>query len=1435
MIELPKRQIVHMHSHTEYSLLDGIKNSVEFLKAAKAKGMDAYAITEHGNMASSMGFYMEAIKPEVGIKPILGLEAYVVDDASKKDKEAKSSHLVLIARTNDGLHNLLRISNFSWNEGFYYKPKVDFAHLKKYKKGITALTACMGGVVSNAIRFGGMDVAEERVTQLKDIYGDNLFLEMQLMEEVYGPDLERVTRKVKMIKDDSTRHEKLEYLEQNSGEFIELLTRHVENMKIQPDYEEKMKGLLGDSWVDQATVNKYMYLLSKKTKTPYVLTGDCHYPLKGDHKLQDLVIRIGFGNYKKAREGEDQKSQSTGRGYYSSQLYVKDNNDFERARKRWHPYMPRRVLVEAINATHKIADKVKTSIPIGQHNLPTFPIETHHLHKNGDTKEKLFARLIEKGFQRIVVPKIRKDEIDAYRARLKFEIDTIKQAHFVDYFLIIEDIVGWSRRNGIHCVARGSVAGSLVAYTLDITGINPIPYNLLFERFLNPARVSGERAKSADALPDIDMDFERNGRPRVKAYIVQKYGRNRVLTIGSYGTMGVRMLVKDFARALDYKIGGKVYEYTDINKITANLGPTVKTIEEACEDSEVFAAFYEENKGWFETYVRPLIGNIRNMSRHAAGVIITPTDFTEWVPIRTQALDDEDGEEGKVVISQWEDVYCERRGLLKLDVLGVKQLDVLHRSLDLIERNHDVKVDLDNIDLNDKKVFAKFHEGDNFGVFQFNSNTQIGYTRSMKPNSVEDLCASNALIRPGPMKEGAHEDFVKLRKGEMEPTYDHECIIPFLKETYGLMVYQEQCMQVAHVLGGMSLAEADMLRSAMKKKDEKIMQPFYEKFISGCKAHGLTGKHGDSVWRKIIAFSSYAFNKCLTGDTILHRGGAGGHAKDPKIAIEDLYDAQNSKTDWGYKIRSGKLSLLQMHDDGRIRRGMLKAIYYNGKKRVYEITTESGKVIKATKLHKFLTSKGYVEVKNLKIGTKLMTMGELNKYQKVGFQNDRSKGKTYTGTGSRGFGVAHGEKNPAFIDGRQISLNRAMRISLKRSQGKCEFCGFHTDNPEPHTFEYAHINDLENFNGNFRKYNHSKNIKYLCNSCHKKLDHKKGERNIRFTHGYSVVEDKIVSIKELGLEKTYDIEMIGPEHNFIANGIVSHNSHSATYALMGYHCQWLKTYFPNEFIAATMEFADDSLDKNENIYSHRYHCIAEGIEVINPDINGASVNFDIKRNGGIMWPLRAIKGVGGKASAIIQLARKNGKFTSMDDFMGRIEKRVVNKRVMVKLIAADAFRAFGKQEEIMRQYFVIKKEKKGYPEELEGLSDIDWQKLKDKTIGYISEPYKKTFADQFSKHVMSSQDYNNTKVNSRVCIGGLVTKMKAHKARNGEMGFLTIEDMGEKHEVVIFASVWGTLKVKPFAGHIVEIRGDKKVDNRGGGNNIVLGNPGHDKVFIIST
>lgn len=1145
MVSLPERQIVHLHSHTEYSLLDGVKNSKEFVAAAKMKGMDSYAITEHGNMSSAMGFYLEAIKPENNIKPIFGIEAYLVDDAKTKDKDVKSSHIVLLAKNNTGFENLLRLSNFSWGEGFYYKPRIDWKILKENRKGLIALTACMGGVLSNYIRYKDEKAVGVRLRKLKKIFGKNVYLEIQLHEEVYSDDFDRVLRKLNNAKGDATLRQKI--FEDNKEKYKDLLSRHVSTLDIIPEYEQEMKKLLGDSWMDQATVNKYMIKLSRETNTKIVLTGDCHYPLKGDHKLQDLVIRVGFGNYKKARQGEDPKSASTGRGYYSSQLYIKDNLDFEKSRKRWHPYLPKKIMVEGILSTHHIADSIKTSIPIGQHQLPKFPIKSHPLYEEGFDSEKLFRKMVDVGFNKMIKSKVRSSELKRYKERIDFEFETIKQANFIDYFLIIEDIVRWSRDNGIYCVARGSVAGSIVAYAIDITGIDPIPYNLLFERFLNPTRVSGERAKTADALPDIDLDFERFGRSRVKQYIVDKYGKDRVLTIGSYGTMGVKMLVKDFAKVLDYKIGSNTYDYQIINKITSSVDIAAKTIEEACESSQEFNKFYEDNKGWFETYVRPLQGQIKSMSKHAAGVLITPTEFTKWVPVRTSIIEDEDDNQ-KIIISQWEDVYCERRGLLKLDVLGVKQLDVFHRCLELIKKRHNIDINLADIDINDKDVYKKFHAGDNFGVFQFNSNLQSSYMRRMKPSSIEDLCVSNALLRPGPMKEGAHEKFVLLKKGKESAEYDHDCVKPYLEATYGLMVYQEQTMQVAHVLGGLSLSEADMMRSAIKKKDEKLMTPFHEKFVDGCNSKGLSNKHANKVWDKIIAFSSYAFNK----------------------------------------------------------------------------------------------------------------------------------------------------------------------------------------------------------------------------------------------------------------------------------------SHSATYALQGYYCQWLKTYFPNEFYAATMDFASDDAKKNENIYTHRIHASEEGIRVINPSVNSATIKFDVTKKGSIIWPLKAIKGVGEKAAVEIKNIQP---VSSLKDFMERVNKRIVNKRVMTKLIPAGVFSEFGEKEDLIKKYFKYKGE--NLPEEYEGLDSISWKKIQDDTLGYICDSYKEVIPE-FSKNIIKSyNEFLDKKARSQVIVGGLVSNYREILTRNKDkMCFLTIQDKNEKYEVVVFPQGFASMKDKPHKGCIVQVNGTKGVSPRGE-LQIIIGNPKIDKIYIL--
>jgi DNA polymerase-3 subunit alpha len=528
-------------------------------------------------------------------------------------------------------------------------------------------------------------------------------------------------------------------------------------------------------------------------------------------------------------------------------------------------------------------------------------------------------------------------------------------------------------------------------------------------------------------------------------------------------------------------------------------------------------------------------------------VLITPTDFTDWVPVRSQELEDEDVK-GRIVVSQWEDVYCERRGLLKLDILGVKQLDVFHKCFDLIKKRHDIELTFEDIDTHDKEVFKKFHQGDNFGVFQFNSQLQSNYMRGMLPNSVEDLCASNALLRPGPMNVGAHELFVKLKKGQEKPEYDHACVKPYVSNTQSLMIYQEQIMQVANVLGGLSLAEADMMRSSIKKKDEKSLSQFKEKFISGCRSKGLDEKHSMRVWEKILSFSAYGFNK----------------------------------------------------------------------------------------------------------------------------------------------------------------------------------------------------------------------------------------------------------------------------------------SHSMTYALQGYYCQWLKTYFPTEFYAATLQFASDDAKKHENIYTHRQNAITEGIEIITPDINGSISTFEITKDDKIWWPIVALKGVGDKAVKSLEECRP---FVSFDDFLQKINGRLVNKRVVEKLVFSGAMDKFGDRKDLLIKYAMFKKSKEG--EKYNALTEIDFRKLQDETLGYISISYKQQYAASFSKHVMKCKDVSVAPLDARVCIGGLVTKLRQHKARNGMMAFMTVEDAGEVYDIVVFASVYKSYQDKDLLNKVVEIRGTKGKSFKGE-QQIVLGMPNSDKIFALN-
>lgn len=746
----------HLHVHTEYSLLDGSNKIKEYVARVKELGMNSAAITDHGVMFGVIDFYRVA--KEAGINPILGCEVYVAP-GSRFDKETQTGedryyHLVLLAENNQGYSNLMKIVSAGFVEGYYYKPRVDIDVLKKYHKGVIALSACLAGEVARYLSKGLYEEGKRAALKYEEIFGkDNFFLELQ------------------------------------------------------------------DHGIpQQQMVNQQLIRMNRETGIGLVCTNDIHYTYAEDAAAHDILLCIQTG---KKVEDEDRMR------YEGGQYYVKSPQEMAQL----FPYAP-----EALENTQKIADRCHVDIEFGVTKLPKFDVP------EGYTSWEYLNKLCYEGLEERYHP-----VTEELRERLKYELDTIQTMGYVDYFLIVWDFIKYARDHEIMVgPGRGSAAGSLVAYTLGITKLDPIRYQLLFERFLNPERVS---------MPDIDIDFCFERRQEVIDYVVRKYGKDRVVQIVTFGTLAARGVIRDVGRVLDLP-------YAQVDTIAKMIPNELNiTINKALDMNPELKKKYEEDSQikYLIDMSRRLEGLPRHTSMHAAGVVISQKDVDEYVPLSRAS----DGS----ITTQFTMTTLEELGLLKMDFLGLRTLTVIQNAVKLVERSTGTALDMDKIDYNDPAVLRMIGSGKCEGVFQLESAGMKNFMKELKPQSLEDIIAGISLYRPGPM------DFIpQYIKGKNHPeeiTYDCPQLEPILEPTYGCIVYQEQVMQIVRDLAGYTLGRSDLVRRAMSKKKAAVMAKERQNFVygnpdegvPGCISRGIDEKVANKIYDDMTDFAKYAFNK----------------------------------------------------------------------------------------------------------------------------------------------------------------------------------------------------------------------------------------------------------------------------------------------------------------------------------------------------------------------------------------------------------------------------------------------------------------------------------------------------------------------------------------------------------------------------------------------
>ena len=757
-------KFVHLHIHSEYSLLDGANRIKDIPKRAKELGMDAIAITDHGVMYCVIDFY-KACKNE-GVKPIIGCEVYVAP-RTRFDKEPGIDnhyyHLILLAKNDIGYKNLSKLVSLGFVDGYYYKPRIDHDILKQYSEGLICLSACLAGEVNQALMNGQMEKAEEVALWHKEVFGEDYYIEIQ-----------------------------------NNG------------------------------IPEQVLANQKLVQLARNLNIPLVATNDAHYLKREDAYNHEVLLCIQTG---KRMSDEDRMRFDT------EELYIKSPEEMS----DYFSAFP-----EAIENTVKIAEKCNVEFEFGHTILPNYDVpegfETHYDYIEKLTKDGLLKRYgkEEKTY----------DELsENIRNRAEYELGVIKKMGYVDYFLIVWDYINYAKTHGIPVgPGRGSGAGSIVAYAIGITDIDPLKYNLLFERFLNPERIS---------MPDFDVDFCYEKRDKVIQYVCEKYGYDHVSQIITFGTMSARMVIRDVARVLDIP-------YAEADKLAKMVPNEIHiTIKKALEQNKEFSDIYENNEEIHKLLdiAMALEGMPRQASTHACGIVITKEPVDTYVPLYVR--------EGNIS-TQFIMTTLEELGLLKMDFLGLRTLTVIQDTIDLVKKNKGIDVVFDK-EMSDPKVFKLWQEGQSVGIFQFESQGMTNFMKELKPDSLEDIIAGVSLYRPGPMDQIPR--YIANKKDPEHAIYTHPALKPILNVTYGCMVYQEQVMQIVRDLAGYSLGRADLVRRAMGKKKLDVMAKEREIFINGqvdedgnivvpgCVRNGIDEVSANKIFDEMAEFAKYAFNK----------------------------------------------------------------------------------------------------------------------------------------------------------------------------------------------------------------------------------------------------------------------------------------------------------------------------------------------------------------------------------------------------------------------------------------------------------------------------------------------------------------------------------------------------------------------------------------------
>jgi DNA polymerase III subunit alpha len=755
------KQYINLHTHGIYSFLDGHGKYPNYAERAKELGMAGLGITEHGNIHGWLDFYDECIK--VGIKPILGMEAYQARKTRwDRDEEERSGpstnewgqrgpyHLTLLAQNNIGYHNIIKLSSQAYTEGYYVKPRIDHELLAQYSEGVIILSGCLSGEVQQALLRGSYTKALHAARTMQDIVG----------KENY---------------------------------FIEIHDHGIE---------------------EEHSVHEGLIKIAEYIGAPIVPTGDCHYVMSQDAHAHDVMLCVS------TNATVDQENRFR---FKDNEFFLKSYDEMaERFDPKW------------LDNTMIIQEMVDLNLEFDKLHFPSFPDTPANKTPDEYLKELVWE----------AVPNRYPELTDKIKERIEYELGVIQRMGFPEYFLVVADLVNFARQKNIRVGwGRGSAAGSIISYCLGITNLDPIKFNLMFERFLVEGRKS---------MPDIDLDFDSRYRDQVVEYARNKYGANRVVNIATFTSIGARTAIKDTARVLGF-------DYAFGDKLSKLIPPPVlgvsKSITEALKESAEFKALYDsdsEAKHVIDT-AKGLEGVYRQPGIHAAGIVIAKSDVTDYVPVMQKG-------EGKPIVTQWEMYGVERNGLLKIDFLALRNLDVIDICVDNIKKCRGIDLDVDTIPEGDPKTFEQLKLGHTSGVFQIESGGMTNMTRDIQPNSIEDIMAIMSLYRPGPMGSDMDKMFINRRHGRAEVIYFHPSLIEVMERSLGIMLYQEDVLAVARILAGFTAAEADDLRKAIGKKLMDKIGLYRSKFVEGCKkTHNVSSQHANKIYSDIEYFGGYGF------------------------------------------------------------------------------------------------------------------------------------------------------------------------------------------------------------------------------------------------------------------------------------------------------------------------------------------------------------------------------------------------------------------------------------------------------------------------------------------------------------------------------------------------------------------------------------------------